>query len=221
MKKSTFCLLVFVLLACFTDAQNDSPWQVVADDIDPNNYYGTTCGNGMIGLVSSPQPMKVDAVVLNGVYDYYQRGRVSNILKSFNHINMDISADGQMAAVHNISNYRQVLDMKTAELVTTFDMDGHLSVKHTMMALRHLPYTAMVQVEVTAKKDLRMSARSYIEAPDHLGDVRNYFSHIDRPHVTIPLLTSVANSPSGNTTVAASSSFLFEEAHGQEPSNST
>ena len=31
-------------------------------------------------MVSSPQPLQVDEVILNGVYDYYQRGRVSNIL---------------------------------------------------------------------------------------------------------------------------------------------
>jgi trehalose/maltose hydrolase-like predicted phosphorylase len=217
MNRSIPLLLALISMACIGHAQKESSWHIVADDIDPNNYYGITCGNGMIGLVSSPNPMKVDAVVLNGVYDYYQRGRVSNILKSFNHINMDISADGQMASSKNISHYKQVLDMKKAELITTFDIDGKLSVKHTMIALRHLPYTSLVQVEVTAKKDITVSARSYIEAPDHLGDVRNYFSHIDRPHVTIPLLTSVAHSPSGNTKVAASSSFLFEEAHGKEP----
>ena len=58
---------------------------------------------------------------------------------------------------------------------------------------------------------------SIIEAPNHLNDVRNYFAEIDRPHVLIPLMTSVGESPSGKLTVAASSSFVFEEDHGNEP----
>jgi hypothetical protein len=72
-----------------------SPWHITAQDIDPNNYFGITVANGMVGLVSSPEPMKVQDVVLNGVYDYYQRGRVSNILKTFNHMNLDLDVDGR------------------------------------------------------------------------------------------------------------------------------
>ena len=60
----------------------------------------------MIGLVSSPEPMKVRDVVLNGVYDYYQRGRVSNILKTFNHVNMNLDVDGQRNNVNTI--YRTI-----------------------------------------------------------------------------------------------------------------
>ncbi|MDX1666417.1 MAG: glycoside hydrolase family 65 protein, partial [Saprospiraceae bacterium] len=194
-----------------------STWQVEARDIDPSNYFGVTCANGMIGLVSSPDPMKVSDVVLNGVYDYYQRGRVSNILKTFNHVNMDLDVDGRRVNPGNISDYAQTLDMKTATLSTTFEVAGKVKVDHRMMALRHLPYTAMVIVEITALQNVSITAISEIHAPDHLRDVRNFYHEIDRPHVLIPLLTSVAESPSGRHTVAASNSFIFEEKHGQEP----
>lgn len=217
MKSIPLYLALCLLAPLLCSTQNDSPWHIEATNIDPGNYYGITCGNGMIGLVSSPNPMKVEDVVLNGVWDYYQRGRVSNILKSFNHVNMDLEIDGQLLSRRDISSYRQVLDMKNAMLTTTFEVEGQLEVKHTLMALRHLPYTALVQVEVTAKKDFTLTGKSTIEAPAHLADVRNYFSNIDRPHVEIPMLTSVAQSPSGKLTVAASSSFLFEEPHGSAP----
>ena len=151
----------------------------------------------MIGLVSSPEPMKVKDVVLNGVYDYYQRGRVSNILKTFNHVNMNLDLDGQRLGQRDISNYKQVLNMQKAELTTTFDVGDKISVKHTMMALRHLPYTALVMVEIKANRNVTIVPMSVIEAPNHLVDVRNLYSEIDRPHVTIPLLTSVGKSPSG------------------------
>src|SRR5690242_15198158 len=79
-------LLPVVLLA-------QDPWVVTADKIDPTNYYGETVANGMIGIVSSPTPFKVKDVVLNGAFDLYGRGRVSNILKTFNFVNMRLFID--------------------------------------------------------------------------------------------------------------------------------
>jgi trehalose/maltose hydrolase-like predicted phosphorylase len=192
-------------------------WTITATGIDPVNYYGVTVANGMIGLVSSHEPMKVKDVVLNGVYDNYQRGRVSNILKSFNHVNMNLEVDGHRISRKDISNYRQQLDMRRALLITSFDVGNKLSVVHTLAALRHLPYTALSTVTLTANQAVRVTSMSVIEAPDHLNDVRNFYSEIDRPHVTIPLLTSVARSPSGKLVVAASNSFIFNEPHGEEP----
>ncbi len=210
-------IILFFCASLQSIGQSSPDWIIEAKAIDPNNYYGVTVANGMIGLVSSPEPMKVKDVVLNGVYDYYQRGRVSNILKTFNHVNMNLEVDSTRISLRDISNYRQVLDMKKAALTTTFDVGNKVSVKHTMMALRHLPYTALTMVEIKAKKNVRITPMSVIEAPNHLVDIRNLYSEIDRPHVTIPLLTSVAKSPSGKHTVAASNSFIFSEPHGQEP----
>jgi len=211
--------ICLTLALCFTvsAAQSQSTWQVSAIDIDPNEYYGVTMANGVVGLVSSAEPMKVKDVVLNGAYDYYQRGRVSNILKTFNHVNMNLDIDGRRVGPESIKNYEQTLDMQTATFVTTFEVPGKAKVKTTMMSLRHLPYTALTMVEITALDDVKITPMSVIEAPNHLNDVRNYYSEIDRPHVKIPLLTSVALSPSGRLKVAASNSFIFSEVHGQEP----
>jgi trehalose/maltose hydrolase-like predicted phosphorylase len=209
--------LFFIGIAALANAQQAPEWTIEAKNIDPNNYFGVTVANGMVGLVSSPEPMKVRDVVLNGVYDYYQRGRVSNILKTFNHVNMNLEVDGRRIGQRDISNYRQALDMKKAILVTTFDVGDKISVKHSMMSLRHLPYTAMSVVEINAKKDVRITPMSVIEAPNHLVDVRNTFAEIDRPHVKIPLMTSVGKSPSGKHLLAASNSIIFKEPHGSEP----
>lgn len=214
MKYATF----FVCLACAfaTHAQVDA-WEIPAQNINAKNYFGVTVANGMIGLVSSPEPMKVQDVVLNGVYDYYQRGRVSNILKTFNHVNMNLDVNGRRIGPKDIQNYRQVLNMQKAVLKTQFEVGQDVSVTHSLMALRHLPYSALTIVEIKAMNDVVITPMSVIEAPTHLSDVRNLYSEIDRPHVTIPLLTSVGKSPSGKHTVAVSNSFIFSEPHGQEP----
>ncbi|MEM9525091.1 MAG: glycoside hydrolase family 65 protein [Bacteroidota bacterium] len=208
-----FSLLLFGVCCTCVRAQ----WTITATDIDPDNYYGITVANGMVGLVSSPEPMKVQDVVLNGVFDNYQRGRVSNILKTFNHLNLNLDVDGRRVSAQSISNFQQELNMQTAELVTTFDVGEELVVKHTLMSLRHLPFTALAQVQLTAKKAVRITPMSVIEAPNHLRDVRNTFNQVDRPHVLLSLLTSAAESPSGAHKVAASTSFLLPEPHGSEP----
>lgn len=211
----TFCLCFIWFL--YTYAYGQSPWEVVADKIDPDHYYGVTLANGVVGIISSAEPLKVKDVVLNGSYDYYQRGRVSNILKTFNHVNMNLDVDGMRIGPKDIRNYQQQLDMQHASLTTTFDVGAKAKVTSSMMSLRHLPYTALTIIEIKALKDITITPMSVIEAPVHLMDVRNYYAEIDRPHVTIPLLTSVGLSPSGRLKVAASNSFIFEEEHGKEP----
>src|SRR6188474_3130368 len=99
----------FLFSFCFflNNSFSQDVWKVSADVIDPSNYYGVTIANGMVGIVSSPDPLKVKDVVLNGVYDHYQRGRVSNILKVFNHVNMQLDVDGKRVERINISQFRQ------------------------------------------------------------------------------------------------------------------
>src|SRR6195952_3430187 len=91
--KRLFALLPLLLITCFSFAQD--PWKITANKIDPTNYYGITVANGMIGVVSSPEPFKIKDVVLAGAYDLYGRGRVSNFLKSFNLLNMYLEVDGK------------------------------------------------------------------------------------------------------------------------------
>ena len=211
-----FLIAIFLCSMSYAISAQDT-WKIKADNIDPKNYYGVTLANGVVGIVSSAEPLKVKDVVLNGAYDYYQRGRVSNILKTFNHVNMNLDVDGMRVTPQNISNYSQTLDMKNAALITGFDIENKASVTTEMMSLRHLPYTALIMIEIKAHKDITITPMSVIEAPNHLSDVRNYYAEIDRPHVLIPLLTSVGTSPSGKLKVAASNSFIFGEKHGAQP----
>jgi len=192
-------------------------WKIKADKIDPTNYYGVTVANGMIGVVSSPDPFRVKDVVLAGAYDLYGRGRVSNFLKSFNLLNMYLEIDGKRIDGKSASNMQQELDMKKASFTTTFDFSDKASVTYTYYSLRHLPYTVLMDVTVTAKKDFTMTGASVMEAPDAMKDVQNYYNEIDRPHVVISLLTSSAKSPTGKLLMCASNTFLFSETHGSEP----
>ncbi|MFX5550631.1 hypothetical protein ABTD75_18585, partial [Acinetobacter baumannii] len=85
-------------------------------NINPAHYYGITVANGMIGIVSSPEPFKVKDVVLAGAYDLYGRGRVSNFLRSFNLLNMQLGIDGKSISGADVQNMKQELDMQKASL---------------------------------------------------------------------------------------------------------
>ncbi|MDB5249929.1 MAG: Kojibiose phosphorylase [Segetibacter sp.] len=216
MKKIFFLFLVTFLVGTYAFSQDI--WTIKAPTVNPSNYFGETVANGMVGIVSSPDPFKVKDVVLNGAFDLYGRGRVSNILKTFNFVNMYLEVDGsRIENFSQVKNMQQVLDMKHANMKTTFDFADKASVSYTHYALRHLPYSALVDVTVTAKKDLEITPASVMEAPDMLKDVQNYYNEIDRPHIVISLLTSLAKSPTGKLVMAASNSFLFNEPHGAQP----
>ncbi|HEY4193977.1 MAG TPA: glycoside hydrolase family 65 protein, partial [Mucilaginibacter sp.] len=212
-----YTLLAGLSLCICNMAQAQDEWMIKAAKIDPANYYGVTVANGMIGIVSSPEPFKVKNVVLAGAYDLYGRGRVSNFLNSFNLLNMYLEINGKRIEAKNISNFKQELDMHHAAFTTTFDYGDEASIKYTYYSLRHLPFTVLMDISIKAKKPIDITAASIMEAPDALKDVQNYYNEIDRPHVTISLLTSTAKSPTGKLLLCASNTFLFNETHGQEP----
>ena len=193
------------------------PWKISANNIQASNYYGITAANGMIGIVSAPEPFKVKDVVLAGAYDTYGRGRVSNFIPSFNLLNMRVEIDGRSIDANNISNFTQELNMQQAAFTGRFDHADKASISYTYYALRHLPYTVLMDVTITPKKDIQLGAASVMAAPDLLKDVQNYYNEIDRPHVVISLLTSSAKSPTGKINMCASNSFIFSETHGHEP----
>ncbi len=207
--------LALMLISVLLTAQD--PWKITATNINASNYYGITVANGMIGIVSSPEPFKVKDVVLAGAYDLYGRGRVSNFLRSFNLLNMNLDIDGRRIGSNDAKNMKQELDMRHASFTTSFDYSDKATVSYTYYSLRQLPYTVLMDVSVTAKKDITIGGASVMEAPDALKEVQNYYNEIDRPHVVISLLTSSAKSPTGKLLMCASNTFLFSEPHGQEP----
>lgn len=219
MKKTPFFYFSVILTFSFNIlfSQSIDTWKITAGKIDPSGYYGITVANGMIGIVSSPEPFKVKDVVLAGAYDLYGRGRVSNFLRSFNLLNMQLDIDGRRIGAKEVSHLKQELDMKHAGFTTTFDYGDKATVSYTYYSLRQLPFTVLMDVTVMAKKDITIGSASVMEAPDALKEVQNYYNEIDRPHMVISLLTSSAKSPTGKLLMCASNTFLFSETHGQEP----
>ncbi|MXV53188.1 glycoside hydrolase family 65 protein [Pedobacter sp. HMF7647] len=216
--KTLITLGMSLIVTYHLNAQtNPDPWKMTVSSVNPSGYYGVTVGNGMIGVVSSPEPFKVKNVVLAGAYDLYGRGRVSNFLNSFNLLNMNLEIDGKRLEGKDVNNFKQELNMQEASFTATFDYQNKATVTYSYCALRQLPYSVLMDVTVKAKTKLIITPASVMEAPDALKDVQNYYNEIDRPHTRISLLTSTAKSPTGKLQLCASTTFLFKENHGNEP----
>lgn len=220
MKKKIFfagLILTSFLLVNRVYPQNIDPWKITAMPVDPTNYYGVTVANGQVGIISSPEILKVKEVVLAGAYDLYGRGMVSNFLKNFNLLDMYLTVDGKRLGNDDVSNLKQVLDMHHGSFTTTFDYKDVASFSCTYYALRQLPFCVLADIHVSAKKAIVIEAASVMETPDALKDVENYFNQIDRPHALISLLTSSAKSPTGKLLMCASNSFVFNEQPNNQP----
>src|SRR5580658_9491304 len=161
-------VIASVILLCCTVLHAQDQWVIRTDKIDPAAYYGVTTANGMIGIVSSPEPFKVKNVVLAGAYDLYGRGRVSNFLNSFNLLDMYFQINGHDLDLSNVTNFKQELDMQHAAFTTTFDYGDEASVKYTYYSLRQLPFTVLMDISVVAKKKVTITCASVMQAPDAL-----------------------------------------------------
>jgi len=212
-------LLYIVFFAGYTESvqSQPDPWIITANNINPSDYYSVTVANGMIGIVSSPEPFKVKDVVLAGTYDLYDIGRVSNFINSFKLLNMRLDINGIRVDARTIENFKQELNMHDGAFSNSFEYGDQASIRYSYYALRHLPFTVLMEVTITAKKDLSIIVSSVMEAPEALRVVQNYYNQIVRPHVTIGLLTSTAKSPTGKLQLCASTCFLFNEPHQLEP----
>lgn len=215
MKRNVVTLILISLFSIAIKSQD--AWVIKADNIDSSDYYGISVSNGMIGIVSSPEPLKVKEVILAGVYDTYGRGRTSNFLPSFNLLDIKLSIGWEDVTETNISNFEQQLDMRTGVFTGSFDFKDIASVQYSYYALRHLPHNAMMDITVTPLKDTYLVAENILKTPSTFRDDQQYFNEINPSHAYIPLLTTIAKSPSGKTTVVASNTFLFDEKHGEEP----
>jgi protein-glucosylgalactosylhydroxylysine glucosidase len=153
--KRMLAIHIFLFFVYNVFAQN--PWKITATKIDPSNYYGITVANGQIGIVSSAEAFKVKDVVLAGAYDLYGRGRVSNFLKSFNLLNIYMEIDGRRLSNADATNMKQELDMQHASFTTSFDYKDIATVSYTYYALRHLPYSVLMDIPLEQKRILLLA----------------------------------------------------------------
>ncbi|HKU17048.1 MAG TPA: hypothetical protein VJQ52_21815 [Steroidobacteraceae bacterium] len=202
-------------------AQSDPGWTLEATQVDPASYAGITLANGMIGILSAPQPFRTTQTLLAGAYASRGPGEVHKILTSFSFLDLDLHVDGvQVDQLTEVRNFRQALDMRRAVFTTSFDYADKLDVRYTLRALRQMPHTAMVEVTLSARKAVAISARSRLEPSQMIEQVERLESDLPLDHaspVRRKFFAARGTAVGGKLEVAAAQTIAFDAAPGAAP----
>lgn len=183
-------------------------WKLEADDYTAD-YTGASTANGMLGILPWKEPFSIRHVVLNHVFELNDRTGVNCAVRGIDPFSMTMRVDGREIDGDAISGWRQTIDMRRAEHTTTFVADGKLRVAYSVIALRNMPYAALIDVEVTALQDAEADFRTAMQVPEgeYRTSRRTHRSFLVDGHPTNILRTD-ARTAHGRYDVSASSMFI-------------
>jgi len=209
-------LLILLSFYPFCNAQEvknnpaEPGWEIRVTEKD--NYTGVALANGRIGLMPSDVPFTTNAIYLNNVYDKESPLGDTRLLKGINFANARLSIDGEIITGDNISQWTQTLNMKEAWMSTSFQFKDKAVVTCRMYALRQMPYAALIDITVQALSGpIEIRAEGIINCPVEYKPDTSAFRILKDAEIVMPLLQTIAWSPSGKYRLAASASFLFNE----------
>lgn len=200
-------LLLLSLISLHATAQD--PWTVRAIAIDTAHYYGATVANGMLGITSSTTPLHTGAVILYGAYDGDPHSTIPRLFDNVHCFDLDLAIDGVPCDLHHIADRRQELDMRQATFRDHFTLPGKATIDSRTMALRQMPYAALVVVTVTPQHDLTLSVTNRHTIPAGLVGVEGRYRMMKKKRANLYLLSTDARSPWAQRGITATSSFLF------------
>ncbi|WP_405330752.1 glycoside hydrolase family 65 protein [Leeuwenhoekiella sp. LLG6367-2.1] len=201
--------IIFFLAFCSmlkTNAQNEA-WNITTTE--NKEYTGIAIANGRIGMLTSPDPFQIQHVVLNNVYDVDPELKVSQIVHGMNFGNLDVFIDGEQITAANISNWKQNMNMKEAAFTTSFSFKNKAEISYTIYALRNVPYTGYIDINIDAKKKIDVKVTGKIETPKEFKKPTHKYEVLKDMETTMPILQSVAETPFGKHTVSTSATFIW------------
>lgn len=195
----------FLLVAIFSFlqsfGQNDG-WNILVND--KTNYTGVVLSNGRIGILPSEKPFEIKQIILNNVYDKASLHGVSRVLEGMNFGNLDIQIDDEKITEKNISNWSQTLNMKEASLTTKFNFKNKAEISYTIYALRNIPYSGYINVNINASKKIQIKVAGKIITPKEYLDPVSHFTNMS-------VLQTMAKSRMGKHVVGTSASFAWAD----------
>lgn len=215
--------LICMALACLLflpmtgkAVEDESLWQVRADDLHAS-YAPAPMASGCIGILPEKEPFRVRQVVLNHVFDAAAPGVVSRVMRGINPFGLKMKIDGETVDTTCIGGWSQTVDMRKAVHRTVFDVAGKVQVVSELRALRNLPYSGLVSVQVRALADVVLEVRNRMEVPDDYGADTLRYRELDADGTRLYLLEAEGVSVRKYRQVAAASSFLFDDRKTQKP----
>ena len=162
-------ILVFLFVLAAIAQSKRSLWTI--DTMNTENYVGAPIANGKIGILPWKEPFSVRHVMLNHVFDIGDAG-VNQALQGINPFHLELSLDGQKVEMRLVTNWKQSLDLKKAVHTTSFIIPGKAEIKYNITALRNLPYSGLIEVEVKALDNIQMQGLNTMDIPDGYNDIK-------------------------------------------------
>lgn len=210
MKNSTYLTLILFLLFNYSNAQNKSDeWTLYANS--RTNYFGVTVANGQIGIVTNDDPLTTKEIILNGVYEASPENGISRIVRGIEFLNLKMKMNGEPVLSNTINNWNQTVSMKEGTSTTSFSFKDYANVNYTILANRALPFSAMAIVEIIPNKDIIIDVSNFMVVPDELKEAKTQYRVLKDNEFRMPIFGTVAKTLRGKYTVAASTTFLFDE----------
>lgn len=197
-------------------------WTIHSGTIDAKQYQGETAANGMLGIRSSADPFRVSQILLNGAYEPLEPGGVDFIERTLNFLNLSVSIDGvRIERADQVNGFNQTIDMQRAVVTTTFEYGDKATIVTALRALRQLPYTAMLEVRVTAKQPVILSASTAFvntfphESPEPESwhpPLNNLQLFSNQPDAKVLITAAGATGPTSRVWLGAAQAFRFDNA---------
>lgn len=201
-------IVLFLTSVTFAQTQGDE-WNLVATS--RSNYFGVAMANGQIGIVTDDTPLRTKEIILNGVYDGSPENGISRIVRGIEFLNLKLFLDQKEVQSNTIENWKQVVSMKNGTSTTSFTFNNSAQITYTIIANRAVPFSAMAIVEITPSTDLDLKASNYMIVPEELKDAKNQFRVLKDNQYRMPIFSTVAKTLTGKYTVAAATTFLFDQ----------
>lgn len=195
------------MLFCFALQAQETGWTISSGKVE--KYTGIVTANGRIGILPEDKPFQTKSIILNNVYDKESPLGVSKILLGMNFANLDLEIDGEKITEGNISDFEQVLDMKTAAFTTSFNFKDKAKVIYTIYALRNVQYSGYVDIKLIPTKSISVKATGKISTPEEYLEPLSTFRVLQDLETTMPILQTVAKSRMGKHTVGTSATFIW------------
>lgn len=164
----TLFLVLFLAVNSFAQSKK-SLWTIDATKTD--NYVGAPIANGKIGILPWKEPFSLRHVMLNHVFDIGD-AFVNQALQGINPFHLELSLNGQKVEIQSVSNWKQSLDLKKAVHTTSFIIPGKAEIKYNITALRNLPYSGLIEVEIKALDHIQIQGLNTMDVPDGYNDIK-------------------------------------------------
>ena len=204
-------IIILSLLLSSLSSYAEDGWVISAEG-ECRDYTGASAANGTMGILHWKEPFSIRQIVLNNVFELNDQTGVNCAVLGLNPFVVGFSVDGESS--DDYSDWKQTIDMRNAEHITAFRIADKVDVSYSLVALRNLPHTALLNVRMKALDDAVVAIEKSITVPEGYRQPRNSYREFFADGRRIRLQQTNALTTHGRHDVSAASMFICREDKG-------